>query len=187
MYHRLDVLNADDVTRKKFLEDRMKNQIPVAAEVELTNKPDWSSAETPLVAEFDVKIPDWASNAGTRTVIPAGLFTAIEKHVFEHSNRVHPIYVDYPYEKDDDVTIDLPPGWLVGSVPAPQTQDGHIVTYSLKVDKDGSTLHLTRKLAWDFLLIEAKYYPALRDFFQSVRTGDDQQIVLQSAAVAAAN
>jgi hypothetical protein len=187
MYHRLDVLNADDVTRKKFLEDRMKNQIPVAAEVELTNKPDWSSAETPLVAEFDVKIPDWASNAGKRTVIPAGLFTAVEKHVFEHSNRVHPIYVDYPYEKDDDVTIDLPPGWLVGSVPAPQTQDGHIVTYSLKVDKDGSTLHMTRKLAWDFLLIEAKYYPALRDFFQSVRTGDDQQIVLQSAAVAAAN
>jgi hypothetical protein len=57
----------------------------------------------------------------------------------------------------------------------------------LKVDKDGSTLHMTRKLAWDFLLIEAKYYPALRNFFQTVRTGDDQQIVLQPAAVSAGN
>jgi hypothetical protein len=188
MYHRLDVRNADDVTRKKFLEDRVKNQIPVAAEVELTNKPDWSNPETPLVAEFDVNIADWASNAGKRTVMPAGLFTAIEKRVFEHSDRVHPIYVQYPYETLDDVNIELPEGWQVSSVPPPQTRDGHIVTYSLKADKDGAaTLHITRKLTWDFLLLDAKYYPALRDFFQSVRTGDDQQIILQSAATSAGN
>jgi hypothetical protein len=187
MYHRQDVRNADDVTRRKFLEDRVKNQIPVTSEAKLTNTPEWSNPETPLVAEFDVKIPDWASNAGRRTVIPASLFTAIEKHLFEHANRVHPIYVDYPYEKDDDVTIELPEGWQVSSVPPPQTRDGHIVAYSLKVDKEGSTLHMTRKLAWDFLLLDSKYYPALRDFFQSVRTGDDQQIVLQPAAASAGN
>jgi hypothetical protein len=187
MYHRLDVRNADDVTRKKFLEDRVKNQIPVPAEVELTNKPDWTSTETPLVAEFDVKIADWASNAGKRKVIPAAVFTAIEKHLFEHANRVHSIYVEYPYEKDDDVTIELPEGWQVSSVPAPQTEDGHIVSYSLKVDKDGSTLHMTRKLSWNFLLLDSKYYPALRNFFQAVRSGDDQQVVLQSAAVSAGN
>lgn len=187
MYHRLDVRNADDVTRKKFLEDRLKNQIPAAAEVELTNKPDWSSTETPLIAEFDVKIADWASHAGKRMVIPVGVFTAIEKHVFEHANRVHPVYIEYPYEKDDDVTIELPEGWQVSSVPPPQTEDGHIVTYSLMTDRHGSTLHTTRKLTWDFLLIEAKYYPALRNFFQTVRIGDDQQIVLQSAAASAGN
>jgi hypothetical protein len=30
-------------------------------------------------------------------------------------------------------------------------------------------------------------YPALRTFYQSVRSGDDQQIVLQPGAVAAAH
>ena len=187
MYHRLDVRNADDVTRKKFLEDRVKNQIPVAAEVELTNTPDWSNPETPLTAEFDVKISDWASNAGKRMVIPAGVFTAIEKHVFEHANRVHPIYVEYPYEKDDDITIKLPEGWQVDSVPSPQIIDGHVVSYGLKVEKDGTSLHLTRKLVWNFLLLDPKYYPSLRNFFQSVRSGDDQQIVLQTAAASASN
>ena len=187
MYHRQDVRNVDEVARRKFLEDRVKNQVPVAAEAKLTNTPDWSNPETPLVAEFDVNIPEWASNAGKRTVIPAGLFTAIEKHLFEHANRVHPIYVEYPYEKEDDISIDLPEGWQVSSMPPPQTRDGHVLTYSLKVDKDGTTLHITRKLTWDFLLLEAKYYTALRDFFQSVRTGDDQQIVLQPAAASAGN
>jgi hypothetical protein len=188
MYRRLEERNADEVARKKSMEDRIKRQIPsTTAEVELTNQPDWSHSETPLVAEYHVNIQDWATNAGKRTVIAAGLFTAVEKHIFEHANRVHPIYVDFPYEKDDDVTIELPAGWQVSSVPAPQTQDGHIVTYHLKVDKDGSVLHLTRRLSWDFLLLEPKYYPALRNFFQTVRTGDDEQIILQPAAASASN
>ena len=187
LYHRQDVRNADDVTRRRFLEDRVKNQIPVTSEVALTNTPDWSNPETPLVAEFNITVPDWASNAGKRTVIAAGLFTSVEKHLFEHTNRVHPIYVDYPYEKEDDVTIELPQGWKVSSVPPPQASDGHIVSYSLKVDKDGAALHMTRKLSWNFLLLDVKYYPALREFFQSVRTGDDQQIVLQPAAASSSN
>ena len=37
-----------------------------------------------------------------------------------------PIYVDYPYEKDDDVTIELPAGWQVSSLPPPQNVDGHV-------------------------------------------------------------
>ncbi len=185
MYHRLDVRNADDVTRKKFLETRLRNQLPVAGEVELTNKPDWTDSESPLVAEFNVSIPGWASNAGKRTAVPAAVFTAIEKRLFEHAERVHPIYIEYPYQKIDDVAIELPAGWQISSVPSPQLLDGHIVTYTLKVENDHATLHLTRKLTWDFLFLEPKYYSALRNFFQNVRTSDDQQIVLQPAASAA--
>jgi hypothetical protein len=179
MYHRNDVRNSDDVERKKFLEERLKNTIPENAEVELTNKPDWSSSETPLVAEFHVTIPAWATNAGRRVTIPASLFNATEKHIFEHANRTQPIYVDYPYEKDDDVTIELPPGWQVASIPRGEKQGGHIINYELKVENNQGTLHLTRQLNWDFLLLEVKYYPALREFFQMVRTTDDEQIVLQ--------
>ena len=75
MYHRLEERNADEVARKKFLEEWVTSQIAVPAEAELTNKPDWTSSETPLVAEFNLKIPGWASNAGRRVVIPAAIFT----------------------------------------------------------------------------------------------------------------
>jgi hypothetical protein len=187
MYHRLNVVHADDVTRKKFLEDRLKTQIPAAAEVELTNKPDWEGTETPLIGEFDVRIPGWASNAGKRFLIPAGVFTASEKLIFEHANRVHPIYFEYPYEKVDDITIELPPGWQVGSVPPAEDQDKGLVGYSLKVENGKNVLQLTRKLKVDFLILEQKYYPALRLFFQAVRTADEQQIVLQPGTATASN
>jgi hypothetical protein len=187
MYHRLDVRNADDVSRKRFLENRLKRQIPTPSEVELTNQPDWSNSEAPLIAEFKVSIPGWASNAGKRSVMPAGIFTAIEKRLFEHADRVHPIYIEYPYQKSDDVDIELPSGWQVEGVPSSKNEDGHIVVYSLKVENDHNTLHLSRKLSMDFLLLDQKYYASLRNFFQTVRTNDEQQILLQPPPAAAVN
>ncbi|MGB0111479.1 MAG: hypothetical protein WBP52_23500 [Terriglobales bacterium] len=187
MHHRVEERNADEVARKKFLEERVTSQIAVAAEAELTNKPDWTSSETPLVAEFSLKIPGWASSAGRRVVIPAAIFTASEKGLFEHANRVQPIYFEYPHEKADDVTIELPPGWEVSSVPPPQDLNGKVIVYSAKVERSPGTLRLTRKLTIDILLLEQKYYASLRNFFQTVRTSDGEQIVVQPGEIHASN
>jgi len=187
MSRRVEELHGDETERKRYLEEQMKENVPVGVEVELTNQPDWKSSSQPLVAEFTVKIPGWVSGAGRRALLPVGIFTATEKRIFEHANRVYPIYFEFPFEKADDVTIDLPLGWQVQSLPQPQNQDGHIVTYSLKAEKDASSLHLTRKITVDFLLIDSKYYGALRNFFQVVRTGDEEQIVLQPGTASASN
>jgi Domain of Unknown Function with PDB structure (DUF3857) len=187
MYRRLDQRDSDAVARKTFLEDELKEQVPAAIEVDLTNKPDWSNSETPLVAEFSLKVPGWLSGAGKRAVMPVGLFTANEKRIFEHANRTQPIYFEYPFEKLDDVSIELPTGWQVASLPPAKKEDGHIVSYTLNVENNHETLHLTRKLNVDFLFLETKYYGALRTFFQVVRTGDEEQIVLQPGAATARN
>jgi hypothetical protein len=187
MYLRLREHHEDETARKKYLEDSLKEQIPSAAELELTNKPDWTSSETPLVAVLSLKIPGWASSAGKRAVLPIGFFSAPEKRIFEHAERVHPIYFEYPYEKLDDVTVELPQGWQVNSMPPPQTNDGHIILYDLKIENGNGTVRIVRKLNVDFLILETKYYSALRNFFQVVRTGDEEQILLQPGTAAASN
>jgi hypothetical protein len=187
MYHRREERHADEVARKKYLEERVTSAIGAAAEAELTNKPDWTSSEAPLIAEFSLKIPGWASNAGRRAMIPAAIFTAGEKGLFEHANRVHPIYFEYPNEKADDVTIELPAGWAVSSVPPEQNEDGHIIVYDLKVEKNPETLRLTRKLTNNILLLPQQAYPDLRSFFQAVRNNDELQIVLQPGEIHASN
>ena len=187
MYNRMDERNSDEVQRRKFLEDRVASQIGVGALVELTNKPDWTSSETPLVAEFSLKIPGWASNAGRHVMLPAAVFSAGEKGIFEHASRVQPIYFDYPYEKADDVTVELPLGWKVSSVPPPQDQNGKVVMYSLNVASTAGSLRLTRKLAIDVLLVDPKYYAALRNFFQGVRSSDEVQIMVQPGEIHASN
>jgi len=187
MYRRLEQRHEDETARKKYLEDSLKNQIPAASEIELTQQPDWNSTGTALVAVLNVKIPGWASSAGKRATLPVGFFTAHEKHIFEHADRLFPIYFEYPYEKSDDITIELPPGWQVNSIPPEKTQDVKAVVYDLKVENGKNTVRVMRKLSVDILILESKYYPTLRNFFQVVRTGDEQQILLQPGETSASN
>jgi hypothetical protein len=176
---RTELRLADETERKKSLEDGVKSQIAMGAEAELANQPDWANSEAPLIAEFNLKIPNWTSNAGKTVVTPAAIFTAGEKGVFEQAKREHPIYFDYLSEKSEDVTIDLPPGWQVSTVPKAQDQDLKVVAYSLKDEQSQGTLHLKRKLTIGVGSLEQKYYMPLRAFFQLVRAGDGEQVVLQ--------
>jgi hypothetical protein len=179
--------NEDATERKKFLEDQIKEYVPAAIEVDLTNQPEWTDTTTDLVAEFNFKVPGWVAGAGKRALMPLGLFSGTEKRVFEHTQRTHPIYFDFPFEKDDDVKVELPAGWQVDTLPKPRLEDGHIIVYSTNVENNKNVVHLTRKLAVDILVLESKYYSALRNFFQQVRANDEEQIVLQPGRVTAGN
>lgn len=182
LWRRIDEQDEDDAQRKKFLEEEIKGYISVSSEAELSNTPDWSSSSTTLVAEFNVKVPGWASAAGRRTLLAVGLFGGGEKHVFESAVRVHPIYLNYPYLDADDVSIKLPAETQITGLPQPQNVDAKLCAYRLTAENKDSSLHLTRSLMIDFGLLDARYYPALRNFFQAVRNGDDQQVVLSAAA-----
>ena len=184
---RLDERNEDAAGRKRALEERIKEAIPAACEVELKNSPDWSSSKTPLVAEFDLKIPGWLTSAGKRALLPAGFFTASEKHLFEHSTRTYPVYYLYPYKEIDDITVTLPPGWKVDSDLKPVNQDAKAVAYTFSSSAKDNTVHLQRTLRSDLYLVPADKYLVLRAFYQYVRTSDDQSVVLLPGSAVAAN
>jgi hypothetical protein len=179
LWLRMQQRDEDDTSRKKLLEDLVKETVPVGCEVELTNQPDWKSAAPTFVAEYKLKIQDWVSRAGRRAMIPMGMFSSSEKHLFEHAERVHPIYFHNPYLKVDDITINLPLGWKIESTPGPIALDGQAVGFDLKSEDVKGALHLSRTLRIDAMLVDKQYYGALRSFFQSVRSGDEQQVVLQ--------
>jgi Domain of Unknown Function with PDB structure (DUF3857) len=176
---RVEERNQDETTRKKMLEDQVRYSVPAAIEVELTNKPDWSSADSKLVAEYDLKVPGWVSGAGSHALLPVGIFGGPEKHLYEHTTRVHPLYFHYASQKVDDVTIELPLGWKVSNLPKPGDKDAKLLVYTMKADEKNGTLHLERRLKSELVMLEAKYYPAVRSFYESVRTGDEEQIMLQ--------
>ena len=175
---RVDQRFADDTEHKKFLEDEVKESIPIGCEVDLTSQPDWKNSTAPLIAQYTLKVPGWISAAGRRALFPVGLFSALEKHLFDHANRVHPIYFEFPFQRSDDITVDLPLGWQISSVPEPQKLDAKAITYNLGAKNEKGALHMNRVLNVDVLLLPQDKYDALRKIFQVVRTGDEQQVAL---------
>jgi hypothetical protein len=187
LWRRIEERDEDDADRRKFLEDEVKGDVPASVDVELTNKPDWASSSPALVAEFKLTIPGWVAGAGRKAMLPVGIFSSDEKRVFGEERRVHNIYFHFPFQKEDDLSISLPEGWKVSSLPSAQNQDAHVVLYSLKAENDKGTIRITRKINVDLLLVDQKYYPSLRNFYQVVRSGDEQQIVLQPGTASASN
>ena len=184
---RVDQRNHDGASRRKFLEDEVAYSIPAGSEVRLVNEPDWNSSESSLAAVFDMKVPGWATATGNHILVPVGVFGATERNVFEYSTRTYPIYFEFPSEKSDDITIELPSGSQVATLPKPQNHDLHAVGYILSAESVKGELHLSRKLDVNVLEIDPKYYTALRSFYQGVKTADEQQIVLTAGASTAGN
>jgi hypothetical protein len=187
LWRRLEERNEDDADRKQFLEDQIKSDIPSGAEVELSNRPDWDGASQPLVAEYGLKLPGWAARAGQRSLLPVGLFGAQEKHAFQHTVRIHPLYFNFPHQSADSVSIELPAAWQVSSVPKPCKVDRASLVYSASTEGETGSLLLNRELTVGAMLVKTEYYPTVQDFFQAVRAGDEEQVILLAAKNAAAH
>jgi hypothetical protein len=181
-WRRVSERHEDATERRKFLEEDLEAAVSTGIDVKLKNTPDWDGSDTPLVAEFEFRAPGWAAAAGNRSLMPVGLFGGSEKHMFEHSARVHPLYFTFPYQHTDEVAIELPPGWQVSAVPKARSADIKVATYNSSSQTTGGTLSMKRELVWNTILVQQRFYAQVRDFFQAVRAGDEDQIVITPAA-----
>jgi hypothetical protein len=184
---RIDEMLKDEEAQKKFLEDKVKEYVAAGSEVELTNKPDLTSASPTLVAEFHFKAPGCASINGKHAIMPVGLFSSSEKHIFEHTNRTYAVYFEHPFGKTDEINIRMPAQWQVRSLPRPKTMDMKAARYDLAVTGTGNAVQIKRQLKIDFVLMDQKFYAPLRSFFQTVKTSDEQQVVLETSRATAGN
>jgi Domain of Unknown Function with PDB structure (DUF3857)/Transglutaminase-like superfamily len=170
--------NEDDTARRAFLEQDLAGSVPVGGTFKLTNSPEWKSPDTPLVAEFTISIPGWANFMGRRVLFPVGLFSSAEKQMFTSSGRVQPLYFSYRYRHIDEVTVNLPTGMSVTSVPGTHDVDLKGVAFLALARADNQALHVRRELTLNATLVSASTYEPLRKFFELVRSSDEEQAVL---------
>ena len=181
---RLEALEKDDAGRRKGLEEEIKEWFPKAADVKLTMVRGWEEPEEPLRAEFTLEVRNLAVSAGRRLLLPQGILQTSKKHRFKQSKRIHPVYFKYPYQEADEVTVQLPTGYRVEGMPAPRKNDTILFgSYEISCENQAGILRLKRRLVVDSMFFPLEYYSALRTAFAMVTAGDEQQVVLQTAAI----
>ncbi len=170
--------NDAEELNKKFIQS-VDNDLPDGVEAELDRFLNLGDYESNLIAVFKVKgalgVP-----TGKYLMLPGLFFETRAKHLFVAQNRrITSIDVHYPQSEKDVATYYLPDDYVVEG--SPNLTDAKWPGYATMRISSGTVdkaFQVERVLAWNYTLLNAEYYPDLRDFYLKVASADQQQIVL---------
>jgi Domain of Unknown Function with PDB structure (DUF3857) len=179
--HREDERTQDETGRQKDLLDELKKWLPANARVEITKVTGWEGSAEPLHMEGTLTLPEFASPTGRRLLLPLTIFGAGHPGVFQTAQRKYPVYFRYPFQTLDEVTLSLPEGYKVESLPkADSSPPTSAAIYQISCKQDGSQLRITRKEGLEGFYFPLQYYDGIRTFFENIKAKDEEKIVLQS-------
>jgi len=183
---RVEMRNDDDAAAKKSIEKKLKESFADGTTVSLVDVKNLRDAEQPLVISATVELPSAASLVGSRAMVPLAIFAATQKNPFPSEKRKSAIYFHYAYRVDDEVTLKVPAGYAVESLPATADVNMGALHYTATVGKTAEDIRLFRTLTVDVELIGRDKYPVVRDFFSKAEAADQAQVVLRKAAATTA-
>jgi hypothetical protein len=187
MLRRQQANNTDAEGRKKMLEDEVRSWLPGGTEVTLSNSPAWDKTVDMLIAQFKISGP-MAIGAGKRWIVPVHVFEVNDKARFPSAERKTPIYFDYASREVDEVHISLPPNTEIESLPPVSQAKLAYALYTANQKTEGTNgVFATRDLAMAGFAFPAADYKDLKDFYDKVKAGDDQPLLLKGASHAQTN
>jgi hypothetical protein len=179
MVRRQAAETADAGGRKKILGDELTGALRGNSEIELENSPDWNGTESPLVAQFRVRIA--LPVAATKELsVPQHLFQAGEKPWFQTAERSSAIDFRYPWQEADEVRLSLPAGVEVEKLAA---DDALIIGYARyrvqQKQEAAGKLYARRDFIMGTGLVLPDKYKELKEFSDKINTDDAQPTLLK--------
>ncbi|MGB9147282.1 MAG: DUF3857 and transglutaminase domain-containing protein [Acidobacteriaceae bacterium] len=176
---RQDALANDEQTAKRDFESQLQALVPPGVQVKMDHFIGLTDQTSALMAVVNVS-GTMGTRTGKRVFLPAAFFQANARPLFPDEKRKSPVDLHYPYLARDQVTLTLPPGFTVESVPSPaEIPLPHRADYKAQyVGRDNQYVE-ARLMALGVSSYKVEDYSQLRSFFQSVSAQDQQQVVLK--------
>jgi len=167
--------------KKKLLEDEMKEWLPGNADVTLDGSPNWDDFDHHLTAGFKVSMP-LAVSSGKRWLVPVHVFQVNNTPRFAAGSRMNPVYFNYLFTELDEVHITLSSGMAVESMPTDDLVRTDFSVYATTQKAEGAGIVSRRNLLLGGLMFPPANYGELKSFFDKVKTGDDQPLLVKGTA-----
>lgn len=179
LVRRISENNKDDAGRKEDLEEETRKWLPQGATAKLASATGWDGSNGPLHAVFDIQAPGFAAQAGDRLLLPVAVLHSRAEKAFQTSKRENPVYLKYGHQESDEFVLRIPEGYKVESLPRSGGLQTTFSSYKLSADQHGAELNLKRTFVMEGYAFPVAHYPELRNFYEFVRTNDEEQAILQ--------
>ncbi len=181
---RQKALEGDEVAMKKDFDEQLEPTLPPGVVIHTDHFLGLDTENTNLMIRMKVT-GSLGTATGKRIFLPLSIFSAGSHDPFASSHREEPIDLRYPYLEKDEVTLRLPAGFQVESVPGDARVDlPQNAVYLSHAKADGQTITFSRSYVMANPLYSAAEYDKLKGFFDDVSNKDRAQAVLHLDAAA---
>jgi hypothetical protein len=180
-WRQLNLTTDPDEVKKRF-DESLHAVLPQGISGEVTGFQGMDTSAGYLSAT--VKVSGQLGTTTSKRMMLPGFFFSTGAHTQFVAAEKREFAVDLHYAEQviDDALYHLPAGYSVESAPsASQLPWPDHAALVVKTAPGAGTFDIKHVFARAFVLLDAKEYPALRDYYQKVATSDQQQLVLTVA------
>ncbi len=144
---------------------------------------DGENGTGPIAEFYDVASTSATDVIGDRLYLNPLLFFHTENNPFTEKNRYYPIFFGHPRHYRVTLSVRVPDGYVVESVPAPtaiSTGEG-VATFKLTVQQSGSSVQTLMSFETNRMLVAADFCPILQEFYARMAASQQQKIILKKA------
>jgi hypothetical protein len=167
-------INKDNYLEK--LENDL-NQIQIG-DYSIENSKDLSKS---IVENFTFTADNQCEIIGDKMYINPLLFLTQSKNPFIQEKRELPIYFGYPKQDKFNISIEIPEGYSVESIPkAIKISTGENVgLFAFNILSEGNKIQIVITEEINMAIVSADFYEVLKDFFQKMIDKQNEKIVLK--------
>jgi hypothetical protein len=169
--------------REQYVIDEFKDQFG-SPEIKDVKWAALDDAEKPLVLTFSMKATGYVQRTGKRIFMQPAVFQHGFAARFPASTRQHPVYFNYPWEEQDEISIEVPEGFEFDhpDMPAP-INVGKTSAYEVKAQIEAKSKLLYHRRLWfggdGNIVISTDFYGPLKQLFDAVHESDEHTLALK--------
>lgn len=173
--------------RNKFAglgnEDLIKNVSKDKGEIEISNLEvkNEENMFKPILQSYEFSYEDGVEEIGNEVYVDPLLFLTNTENIFNQEERKYNIDFNFPRTQKTIVSITIPEGYKVKSVPegVRLAMSDELGDYSFLVKQNGNKVQVSQTLKVNFPIIPATYYPELKEVYKTLVQKNAEKIVLE--------
>lgn len=165
----------EDVYLEKLENENDKIEI---SDYSRTNEKD---LKLPILENFSFSGSNFSEIIGGSIYVNPMLFFTVTQNPFKQENREYPVDYGFPFVDKYNITIKIPEGYKVESLPTSilLNMEDNLGGFKFMVSATGNVVQLVMTHQINIPIIVADYYPMLKEFYQKMIEKQNEKIVLK--------
>ena len=138
------------------------------------------SAQPSAELEMNISVETFANKIGSRLMFHPNVLERYNNFVAADENRQQPVNISMAYHDVDEVTFNLPEGFVVEALPDSAVFNFDFGSYSAVISPsdDGASLTYVREIAMNPATIPADEFDSFRETMNNIWASDNNQVVI---------